>query len=165
MSLRVENKAFFFVLKSICFIFFFDLTNNKILLFSKHMSLRCRCFIYKNEVYRQGDREGKGKNAGSRISYPAGRFFFSIFLPPWGKGNFFGGFPFPTATLSIEWSRFISSIVSRCREFTIIKSERRRVDAISVTIALKIHWFEFSKRDEIERNKLSRFMFWFKSIK
>ena len=24
-----------------------------------------------------------------------GKRFFSISLPPWGKGNFFGGFPFP----------------------------------------------------------------------
>ena len=38
-------------------------------------------------------REGKGCG----IPHPAsrGKNFFSISLPSWGKGNFFGGFPFP----------------------------------------------------------------------
>ena len=53
----------------------------------------------------------------------------------------------------IVWSRFILSNVSRKRKLIIAKSKQRRVDTISITIALKIHWVESIERNEIERNK------------
>ena len=64
-------------------LFNFDINQTKILcLFIS----RCRIAIENCCVFSGWPRrEGKG----------CGKNFFSISLPSWGKGNFFGGFPFP----------------------------------------------------------------------
>ena len=49
--------------------------------------------VFQETITWQGDRGGKGRDAGSRIPHPAGRIFFQFPFPHGGREIFLGDFP------------------------------------------------------------------------